>query len=88
MATAVNHNFHSHLISVVDKLAITAVKEISKLVDDGFAILHVEISRSHKENETLKCKIQTMELQMARRCVEESAMREQLAKRHCGELVT
>ncbi|XP_061100353.1 zinc finger protein 184-like [Conger conger] len=76
----VNQTFHSQLSSVVDKLAITAVKEISKLVDDGFAILHVEISRSHKENEALKCKIQTMELQMARGFVEETGM---LAKCRC-----
>ncbi|XP_061100355.1 zinc finger and SCAN domain-containing protein 21-like [Conger conger] len=82
MANAVNQKFHSQLSCVVDKLAITAVKEISKLVDDGFAILHVEISRSHKENEALKCKIQTMELQMARGCVEKTGM---LTKCRCEE---
>ncbi|XP_061100337.1 zinc finger and SCAN domain-containing protein 23-like isoform X2 [Conger conger] len=82
MAKVVNENFHSELRSVVDKLAITAVKEISKLVDNGFAILHVEISRSHKENEALKCKIQTMELQMTRGFVEETGM---LTKCRCEQ---
>ncbi|XP_035275572.1 zinc finger and SCAN domain-containing protein 2-like isoform X4 [Anguilla anguilla] len=84
MANAVNQNFHSQLRSVVDILAITAVKEISNLVDDGFAILHLEISRSQKENEALKCKIQTMELQMARGCEQELGLREQLVKCRCG----
>ncbi|XP_064193772.1 zinc finger and SCAN domain-containing protein 21-like isoform X1 [Anguilla rostrata] len=84
MANAVNQNFHSQLRSVVDILAITAVKEISNLVDDGFAILHLEISRSQKENEALKCKIQTMELQMARGCEQELELREQLVKCRCG----
>ncbi|XP_061100356.1 zinc finger protein 235-like [Conger conger] len=78
----VNQTFHSQLSSVVNKLAITALKEISKLVDDGFAIMHVEISRSHKENEALKCKIQTMELQMARGFVEKTGM---LTKCRCEE---
>ncbi|KAJ8339846.1 hypothetical protein SKAU_G00344790, partial [Synaphobranchus kaupii] len=84
MANGVNLNFHSQLRSIVDTLAMTAVKEISCLVDDGFAILHLEISRSLQENEALKCKMQTMELQIARGCVEESGMRQQLAKCRCG----
>ncbi|KAJ8271245.1 hypothetical protein COCON_G00101040 [Conger conger] len=83
MANAVRQNFHSQLRSVVDILAVTAVKEISKLVDDEFAILHLEISRGQKENEALKYELQTMELQIGRGCVEESDLRERLANCHC-----
>ncbi|KAJ8247657.1 hypothetical protein GJAV_G00248770 [Gymnothorax javanicus] len=67
-----------------DTLASTAVKEISKLVDDGFAILHLEISRSQEENEALKCKLQMMELQMARCYAEDSGLRERLAMCRCS----
>lgn len=42
-------------------LAKAAVAEISKLADDGFAVLHLEMSRSQKENDDLKKKVQRME---------------------------
>lgn len=81
----VNMNFQSQLRSIMDTLAMAAVKEISTLVDDGFAILHLEISQSQKENEALKYKLKTMELEIARGCVEESELREQLANcRYAG----
>ncbi|XP_061100720.1 endothelial zinc finger protein induced by tumor necrosis factor alpha-like isoform X2 [Conger conger] len=80
----VNINFQSQLRSVMDTLAMAAVKEISSLMDDGFAILHLKISQSQKANEALKYKLQTMELQIARGCVEESELREQLSKCRCG----
>ncbi|XP_035275581.1 uncharacterized protein LOC118228278 isoform X6 [Anguilla anguilla] len=80
----VNLHFHSQLRSIMDTLAMAAAKEISNLVDDGFAILHLEISQSQKENEALKYKLEAMEVQVARGCIEESGLREQLAKCRCG----
>ncbi|KAG7458522.1 hypothetical protein MATL_G00221160 [Megalops atlanticus] len=77
MACGINLNFRSQLRSILDILAITAVNEICKLVDDRFAILNVEISRSRKENEGLKCRLHAMELQLARGCV-------QGAREQCG----
>ncbi|KAG9342385.1 hypothetical protein JZ751_016380 [Albula glossodonta] len=44
----------------------------------------MEISRSQEENEALKCKIQTMELQSARESAEKSGAREQPAQCLCG----
>ncbi|KAI1887824.1 hypothetical protein AGOR_G00194420 [Albula goreensis] len=44
----------------------------------------MEISRSQEENEALKCKIQTMELQSARESAEKSGAREQPARCLCG----
>ncbi|KAJ8247662.1 hypothetical protein GJAV_G00248820 [Gymnothorax javanicus] len=83
MATAVKQNLHSQLRSVVDMLATMAVREITDLVDDGFAMLHLEISRSQKENEALKFKIQMLELQMARGWVQGSGRVERTAECRC-----
>ncbi|XP_064202948.1 zinc finger protein 239-like [Anguilla rostrata] len=60
-------SIHTQLASIVDVLAKAAVAEICELVDNGYAILHLEISRSHKENKALKKKLQMMELRIARR---------------------
>ncbi|KAI1902036.1 hypothetical protein AGOR_G00040580 [Albula goreensis] len=58
--------FHAQLTSIMEVLTKAAIAEICELVDDGYAVLHLEISRSHKENEALKRKLRLMELKIAR----------------------
>ncbi|XP_015233806.1 PREDICTED: uncharacterized protein LOC107086995 [Cyprinodon variegatus] len=59
-------SFHSQLASIMEVLANTAVAEICELVDSGYAVLQLEISRSRKENEVLRRKLRLMELRAAR----------------------
>eukprot|EP00064_Thunnus_orientalis_P022463 superscaffoldBa00007577_g22660 len=54
------------LASIMEVLANTAVAEICELVDGGYAVLQLEISRSRKENEALRRKLRLMELRAAR----------------------
>ena len=58
--------FHAQLASIMEVLANAAVAEICELVDNGYAVLHLEISRGHKENEALRRKLRLMELKVAR----------------------
>ncbi|XP_067462923.1 zinc finger protein 90-like isoform X3 [Thunnus thynnus] len=58
--------FHAQLASIMEVLANTAVAEICELVDGGYAVLQLEISRSRKENEALRRKLRLMELRAAR----------------------
>ncbi|KAM8838978.1 uncharacterized protein ACB058_015555 [Synchiropus picturatus] len=53
--------FQTQLSSIMEVLVKAAVAEISKLVDDKCAFLHLEISRKQSENEQLKRKLQMME---------------------------
>ncbi|RXN34780.1 zinc finger 2-like protein [Labeo rohita] len=45
----------------METLTRAAVAEICELVDDGYAVLHIEISRHQKENEELRRKLQLIE---------------------------
>ncbi|XP_037537341.1 zinc finger protein with KRAB and SCAN domains 1 [Nematolebias whitei] len=58
--------FHAQLASIMEVLANTAVAEICELVDGGYAVLQLEISRSRKENEVLRRKLRLLELRAAR----------------------
>lgn len=58
--------FHAQLASIMEVLANTAVAEICELVDSGYSVLQLEISRSRKENEVLRRKLRLMELRAAR----------------------
>ncbi|KAG7232917.1 hypothetical protein INR49_007945 [Caranx melampygus] len=58
--------FHAQLSSIMEVLANTAVAEICDLVDNGYSVLQLEISRSRKENEVLRRKLRLMELRAAR----------------------
>ncbi|XP_071389789.1 uncharacterized protein [Centroberyx affinis] len=58
--------FHSQLASIMEVLANTAMAEICELVDSGYSVLQLEISRSRKENEVLRRKLRLMELKAAR----------------------
>ncbi|XP_023701140.1 uncharacterized protein [Paramormyrops kingsleyae] len=57
--------FHEQLGSIMDKLAKAAMTEICRLVDDGYAVLRLEISQKQKENEDLKGKLKMLELVLA-----------------------
>ncbi len=46
----------------MEVLANAAVAEICQLVDDGFATLRLEISRSQRENLALKSRLRLMEV--------------------------
>ncbi|MEQ2179741.1 hypothetical protein GOODEAATRI_028294 [Goodea atripinnis] len=58
--------FQSQLTSIMEALTRAAVAEICGLVDDGYAVLQLEISRSHKENEALRRKLELIESIIAR----------------------
>ena len=67
----------------MEVLANAAVAEICKLLDDDYAVLRVEISQSHNENRTLKRKLQTLELKMARERAERT-IRERVPNARSG----
>ena len=48
------------LSSIMDVLTKAAVSEISQLFSEGSATLHLQITRSLKENETLRTKMKVM----------------------------
>ncbi|XP_028328194.1 zinc finger protein 35-like [Gouania willdenowi] len=52
---------HSQLGSIMEALTKAAVAEICELVDEGYAVLQLEISRSHEENEALRRKMELIE---------------------------
>ncbi|XP_014864683.1 PREDICTED: uncharacterized protein LOC106931210 [Poecilia mexicana] len=53
--------FQTQLSSIMEVLVKAAVAQISKLVDDKCAFLHLEISRKQSENEMLRRKLLLME---------------------------
>lgn len=59
-------DFQAQIASIMEVLANAAVAEICKVVDDGYAVVQLEISQNHKESEFLKRKIKLMELQIAK----------------------
>ncbi|XP_010886774.1 zinc finger protein 768-like [Esox lucius] len=59
-------DFQAQIASIMEVLANAAVAEICKVVDDGYAVVQLEMSQSHKENDFLRRKIKLMELQLAR----------------------
>ncbi|XP_061110337.1 uncharacterized protein LOC133136699 isoform X7 [Conger conger] len=59
-------NFRTRLASIMEVLAEAAVAEINELMEDGYAVLRLEISRKQKENDALKKKLHMMEMRIAR----------------------
>ncbi|KAJ8011436.1 hypothetical protein DPEC_G00058190 [Dallia pectoralis] len=57
---------HEQLASIMGALTKAAVADICEVVDEGYAILQLEISRSYKENEDLKKKLHLIESIIAR----------------------
>ncbi|XP_054624750.1 zinc finger protein 316-like isoform X3 [Dunckerocampus dactyliophorus] len=58
--------FHSQLAAIMEALTRAAVAEISHLVDESYAVLQLEISRSRQENEALRRKLDQIETIVAR----------------------
>ncbi|KAJ8336428.1 hypothetical protein SKAU_G00376480 [Synaphobranchus kaupii] len=56
--------FQTQLASIMEVLAKAAVAEISKLVEDGSVVLHLEVSRSHEEIDGLRRKLQQVESEL------------------------
>lgn len=52
---------HEQLSVIMSALTKAAVAEICELVDEGYAVLQMEITRSHKENEDLRKKLHLIE---------------------------
>ncbi|XP_061695968.1 zinc finger protein 628-like [Syngnathoides biaculeatus] len=59
--------FHSQLATIMEALTRAAVAEICELVDDSYAVFHMEICRSRKENDELRRKLELIETIVARR---------------------
>ncbi|XP_020352886.1 zinc finger protein 184 isoform X1 [Oncorhynchus kisutch] len=68
--------FHTQIASIMEVLANAAVAEICKLVDDDYAVFCLEITKSQKENRTLRT-----ELKVARERAEKTARERALATR-------
>lgn len=60
--------FQAQIASVIELLANSAVAEICKLVDDGYAVLRsqmdLERHKSEKENRVLRQKLREMDVKM------------------------
>lgn len=80
--------FHTQLATIMETLTRAAVAEICELVDDGYAILHLEISRHQKENEELRRKLQLIESIVAARGYsdETAAVQEATSRRARAEV--
>ncbi|XP_070972093.1 uncharacterized protein [Oncorhynchus clarkii lewisi] len=76
--------FHTQIVSIMEVLANSAVAEISKLVDDDYAVFRLEITQSQKENRALRRKLQLLELKAARERAERT-MRERYRGMARGE---
>ncbi|XP_063074798.1 zinc finger protein 37-like isoform X2 [Engraulis encrasicolus] len=61
---------HTQIASIMEVLANAAVSEICKVVDDGYAVLRLEISKSQNEIDTLKKKLHMTRLRCRRVCSE------------------
>lgn len=57
-------SLQTQLASIMDVLARAAVDEISQLFSESSADLHLEISRSYKDNEALKMKMKGMKSEL------------------------
>ncbi|XP_068178800.1 uncharacterized protein [Antennarius striatus] len=60
--------FQAQIASIIEVLANSAVAEICKLVDDGYAALRSQMDqereKSHKENDALRQKVREMDVKM------------------------
>ncbi|XP_026230683.1 uncharacterized protein LOC113172078 [Anabas testudineus] len=61
MAALTSKALHEQLTVIMGALTKAAVAEICEVVDEGYAVLQMEITRSHKENEDLRKKLHLIE---------------------------
>lgn len=54
-------DFRSQISAVMEVLANAAVVEICKVMNEGYAVLRLEMSRTKRENELLKSKLKSIE---------------------------
>lgn len=54
--------FHSQLSSIMEKLVISAVTEINKLMTDYCGVLRLELSREKHENDILRDKLRVSQI--------------------------
>ncbi|XP_048868222.1 zinc finger protein 7-like isoform X3 [Brienomyrus brachyistius] len=58
-------NFQAQLSSIMEILSRAAVEEISKLLEDTCAVLHLEMRRSRNEAVALRRKLRSMEIELS-----------------------
>lgn len=64
MCDTVNRSFRAQLAAILEKLTKAAVLEISGLADECSAVLHSEISQQKTENEALRKRCYSLEVQL------------------------
>ncbi|KAJ8247659.1 hypothetical protein GJAV_G00248790 [Gymnothorax javanicus] len=80
-----NSVLHKQLASIIEVLAKTAVAEICRAVDDGFAVLRLEMSQSKKENDALRRKLRLTEQHGSYGCHGKTRIGESMAKHQLDE---
>lgn len=64
MCDTTNRSFRTQLAVILDKLTKAALVEISSLADECSSVLHTEISLHKTENEALKKRCYSLEVQL------------------------
>ncbi|XP_060921299.1 zinc finger protein 157-like [Labrus mixtus] len=64
MCDVTSRNFQTHLAAILDKLTKAALVEIGNLADECSSVLHTEISLHKTENEALKKRCYSLEVQL------------------------
>lgn len=64
MCENTNRSFRTHLAAILEKLTKAALVEISNLADECSSVLHTEISLQKTENEALKKRCYSLEVQL------------------------
>ncbi|KAG5832768.1 hypothetical protein ANANG_G00294640 [Anguilla anguilla] len=64
MSTPLALHLQTQVVSIVEALAKSAIAEIRKVIDEGTEVSCLEMSRSKKENETLKRRLLQMEKEL------------------------
>lgn len=84
MCDTTNRSFRTQLAAILDKLTKAALVEISNLADECSSVLHTEMSLHKTENEALKKKCYSLEVQLraAREAQTYSAHANSVTRRH------
>lgn len=64
MCDSTNRNFRAQLAVILDKLTKAALVEIGNLADECTSVLHTEMSLHRTENEALKKRCYSLEVQL------------------------
>lgn len=64
MCDTTNRSFRTQLAAILDKLTKAALVEIGNLADECSSVLHTEISLHKTENEALKKRCYSLEVQL------------------------